>query len=432
MRSPKKPGFALAAVLALCAILLVGAGKKQAFEIASAPTPPKVLVFSKTAGFHHASIPDGLDAIKKLGQENNFMVDATTDAALFEDDKLKAYAAVVFLNTTGNVLNNEQQAAFERYIQAGGGFAGVHAAADTEYDWPWYNKLLGAYFLSHPAQQTAVIDIKDKNHPSTAMLPDRWERYDEWYNFKSMMPDIRVIATLDETTYRGGTHGENHPIAWYHTMGCGRAWYTALGHTSESYREPLFLQHLLGGIQYAISNGQACAALPVVLAAFTASVNRVWEVALTWQTAAEQNTDYFVVEQSADPVSFNAIGTVKANGYPSTYSFQDGRRQRSLQYYRLRQVDKDGAVQYSSVVAVSLPQSLKVSISPNPSSGIVQIITGGHVDEQVPVQVMDRAGKSIYRKQYQGPRFTLDLSRLPSGAYVIRVGEVATQLLLTK
>jgi cytochrome c len=217
---------------------------------------PGILVFALTKGFHHESIPYGLTAIQKLGRENNFLVDTTTDAGYFTDDSLKRYAAVVFLNTTMDVLNAVQQTAFERFIQAGGGFAGIHAAADTEYDWPWYNRLVGAYFQSHPEQQKAVINVKDKSHPSTSMLPDRWERFDEWYNYKSIMPGLKVLATLDEKSYKGGQNGENHPIAWYHEFDGGRAFYTGLGHTNESYSEPLFLQHLLGGIQYAIGNNK--------------------------------------------------------------------------------------------------------------------------------------------------------------------------------
>src|SRR5687768_18263177 len=139
-----------------------------------------------------------------------------------------------------NVLDADQQVAFERYIQAGGGYAGVHAAADTEYDLPWYNRLVGAYFHSHPRNQKAVINVVDKNHPSTSFLPDKWERYDEWYNFKSIQPGLKVVATLDESSYEGGTNGDFHPIAWYHEFDGGRAFYTGGGHTRESFSEPLF------------------------------------------------------------------------------------------------------------------------------------------------------------------------------------------------
>ncbi|HEX8657291.1 MAG TPA: ThuA domain-containing protein, partial [Hymenobacter sp.] len=162
------------------------------------------------------------------------------------------YRAVVFLSTTGDVLNAEQQLAFEQYLGLGRGFVGIHSATDTEYDWLWYNGLVGAYFNGHPAVQQATINVVDNTHLSTKFLPARWVRTDEWYNFRSFAPDLRVLATLDETTYSGGTNGPEHPIAWYHAYGGGRAFYTAGGHTDDSYREPLFLQHLLGGIQYAM------------------------------------------------------------------------------------------------------------------------------------------------------------------------------------
>ena len=166
-------------VFLLAAVILAGcSGKKKG--------NPRVLVFSKTAGFRHSSIPNGIAAIQKLGKENGFSVDTTENAAIFNEDSLRLYSAVIFLNSTGNVLDAYQQAEFERYIQAGGGFMGIHAAADCEYGWPWYGKLVGAYFKSHPKIQQAKLNVVDKTHPSTAHLPDVWERTDEWYNFKKI------------------------------------------------------------------------------------------------------------------------------------------------------------------------------------------------------------------------------------------------------
>jgi cytochrome c len=213
---------------------------------------PKVLVFVKTRGYHHNSIPAGVAALAKLGAENGFEVDATEDSLDFSPGNLKQYSAVVFLSTTMDVLGNAEQAAFESYIRAGGGYVGIHAASDTEYDWPWYGKLAGAWFLSHPKQQKAAIQVVDKKHASTRFLPERWERFDEWYNYKNINPDVKVLAKLDEKTYEGGKNGDSHPIAWYHEFEGGRAFYTGGGHTKESYKEPLFLRHLLGGIQYAM------------------------------------------------------------------------------------------------------------------------------------------------------------------------------------
>ncbi|SDQ65514.1 ThuA domain-containing protein [Flagellimonas zhangzhouensis] len=233
---------------ALCLLfVLVGCENKR-------QGPPKLLVFSKTMAFKHASIPAGIAALEKLGQENNFVIDTTTNGELFTDENLAQYSAVVFLSTTGNVLNAKEEAAFERYIQAGGGYVGIHAAADTEYDWGWYNKLAGAQFLSHPAgTPEADFIIKDKNHPSTEFFTETvWHRTDELYNYKNIYDGINVLVTVDESTYEGGENGENHPMAWYHDFDGGRAFYTAAGHTDESYSEELFLKHVLGGINYAI------------------------------------------------------------------------------------------------------------------------------------------------------------------------------------
>ncbi len=217
---------------------------------------PKVLVFSKTAGYRHSSIPVGKLAIINLGKQNNFDVDTTENADWFNDDTLKKYSAVIFLSTTEDVLNYRQEASFERYIQAGGGFAGIHAATDTEYDWIWYVRMVGASFASHPAQQEAKLLVTDKSHASTQHLPDNWVRKDEWYNFNKLNPDVKVLMKIDEKSYTGGSNGDNHPMAWYHEYDGGRAFYTALGHTEESYSDSLFLQHLLGGIQYAIGKNE--------------------------------------------------------------------------------------------------------------------------------------------------------------------------------
>jgi type 1 glutamine amidotransferase len=216
----------------------------------------KVLVFSKTAGYHHKSIDAGIKAIQQLGVQYKFAVDTTTDSTRFVYNNLKKYDVVIFLNTTGNVLNDEQQKAFQQYIQAGGGFVGVHAATDTEFDWPWYGNLVGAYFVNHPKIQDATLIISDSTHPATKHLPKQWKRKDEWYNFKSIAGDLQVLITIDESSYNGGTNGAGHPMAWYHNYDGGRAFYTALGHTDESYSDPLFLQHLWGGIQYAMGKGK--------------------------------------------------------------------------------------------------------------------------------------------------------------------------------
>lgn len=240
--------------LLTCALglLLMGCGKKTV-PAPVVPAKPAVLVFYKTTGYYHPSIAVGRLALLQLGRDNNFRVDTTSSAARFRLDTLRKYQAVVFLSTTQDVLNDEQQTAFEQYIRLGRGFVGIHAATDTEYSWPWYNGLVGAYFNGHPAVQQATLQVVDAAHPATSFLPARWVRTDEWYNFRNLAPDLRVLATIDESSYAGGSHGPgSHPIAWCHPYGGGRAFYTAGGHTDDSFREPLFLQHLLGGIKYAM------------------------------------------------------------------------------------------------------------------------------------------------------------------------------------
>ncbi len=218
----------------------------------------KVLVFSKTAGFRHESIPVGIQAIQDLGMKEGFGVDATEDASDFNEENLSQYAAVVFLSTTGDVLDLNQQAHFERYIQAGGGFLGIHAAADTEYDWPWYGKLVGAYFTSHPNNpnvREATCHVIDHGHMASDSLPDSFQKIDEFYNYKNINPDLNVLVTIDETSYEGGTNGENHPMVWYHDYDGGRAFYTAFGHTDETYSEAHFMEQLSGGLAYVIGAG---------------------------------------------------------------------------------------------------------------------------------------------------------------------------------
>jgi type 1 glutamine amidotransferase len=215
----------------------------------------KILVFCKTSGFHHNSIVEGKAALQQMGNENDFEVDTTTDASKFTKGNLSQYAAVVFLNTTGNVLDPEQEKAFEQYIKSGKGFVGIHAASDTEYDWPWYGNLVGAYFVSHPKQQVATLNIVNSKTIATRHLPKKWSLKEEWYNFKGMTnKKLNVLMTIDEKSYDPGVNkmGDYHPISWYHNFDGGRSFYTELGHTKEAYADPLFLKHVLGGLQYAM------------------------------------------------------------------------------------------------------------------------------------------------------------------------------------
>lgn len=214
----------------------------------------RVLIFSLTKGYHHASIADGITAITQWGSEAAYDADTTTNPALFTSENLKRYKAIIFLSPTGNgFFNDDEKAALQKYIHNGGGFVGIHAATDCLYDWEWYGKLVGAYFTKHPKIQEATLHTTDKTHRSTQTLPLTWQHTDEWYNFKNISTDIKVLVTVDEKSYTGGENGDAHPISWYQNFEGGRVFYTALGHTKEDYTtDALFKAHVLGGIKYAL------------------------------------------------------------------------------------------------------------------------------------------------------------------------------------
>jgi type 1 glutamine amidotransferase len=221
----------------------------------ASPASYRVLVFTKTTGFRHDSIGRGIALIRSLGASHDFAVDSTEQSARFNRKALAGYRVVVFLNTTGDVLTKPQQSALEAYVRGGGGWIGVHSAADTEHGWPFYGMLLGggAWFLDHPQIQAASLEVEGAAHPSTRHFPPSFSFTDEWYNFRrNPRPTVRVLLTLDESSYDPGpTAMGDHPIAWCHFVGKGRAWYTNLGHRSETYADPSFARHLLGGIRWA-------------------------------------------------------------------------------------------------------------------------------------------------------------------------------------
>jgi cytochrome c len=251
-RTQLVPRIAVSTIIALAlGPLAIGATFAASSE---APRAPRILVFTKTTAFRHASIAVALRAVRELGKRNGIVVDATEDGGAFSPSNLARYQAVVFLLTSGDVLTDSQEAAFERFIRAGGGFAGVHSSADTEYGWDWYGRLLGTRFKSHPQIQGASIRVQRRNHPSSVGLPRRWARVDEWYNFtRNPRGAAEVLATVDETSYSpgDGAMGADHPIAWFREFQGGRAWFTGGGHTDNSYSEPHFRRHLIGGIRYA-------------------------------------------------------------------------------------------------------------------------------------------------------------------------------------
>lgn len=208
---------------------------------------PRLLVYTRTTDYRHDSIPDAIAAVRTLGE---FEVDATEDPAVFEGP-LAAYAAVVFLSTSGEVLTPRGRARLAAYVEGGGGFAGVHAAACTEYDWPYYGELLGARFDRHPEYQPGKAVVEDRGHPATRHLPFIWEFTDEWYDFRaSPRGSVRVLVSADESSYEGGGMGDDHPLVWCREQGAGKVFYTALGHASEAYDDPDFRAHLRGGITW--------------------------------------------------------------------------------------------------------------------------------------------------------------------------------------
>ena len=258
----------VAALVAVAIVPIAGAQADKGGHQGHGKKHFNALIFSKTAAFRHTEcIPSGTVAIAQMAQRNGFTVDATENAADFNDANLAKYDVVIFLCTTGDVLNGAQQTAFEHYIQGGGGYAGIHSASDTEYDWSWYGGLVGAYFRDHPGVagvnqqfQQATINVEDRKSAATKRLPAQWTREEEWYNFRTNpREDVHVLMSVDESTYDprgyslpgGSPPMGDHPISWCHEYDGGRAFYTALGHKGVYWKEPLLLSHVLGGIQMA-------------------------------------------------------------------------------------------------------------------------------------------------------------------------------------
>ena len=242
--------------IAFCLSLVVGVITAPA---AAAQARFSVLVFSKVNGYYHDSIPAGQEAITELGAQHGFDVTVSDDATVFTDAGLAPFDAVVFNNTNsrdGDILTADQRAAFERYIRRGGGYAGIHSASGTEYDWPWYGQLMGAFFDKHPAVQPLKVQVDDRVHPSTRDLPQIWERTEEPYDFRTNpRGNVHVLASYDTRSYTGHTMGADHPIAWCQNFEGGRSWYTGLGHDAATYSDESFRSHILGGIEWAA--GQA-------------------------------------------------------------------------------------------------------------------------------------------------------------------------------
>lgn len=237
----------LAVLFALTLLLACSADPRKP----NAPSAPlRVFIFTATAGFRHDSIPAAEAALRAL-DPNLFALTFSADAAELTR-ALPNNDVVAFVLTSGDVLNEAEQAAFEAFVRAGGGFVGVHSASDSEYDWPFYAELIGARFADHPEIQPARVLRESDTHPSVRFLPEVWERTDEWYNFdRNPRADVAVLLRVDEASYQGGSHGDDHPIAWSHALDAGRALYTALGHTAESWSDPSFVRHVSEALLWA-------------------------------------------------------------------------------------------------------------------------------------------------------------------------------------
>lgn len=220
------------------------------------PPQPRVLVFTRTSGWRHDSIPTAVAALQRLAAREGMLAVHSEDATDFNPATLGRYRAIVFANTTLDVLDAAQQGAMQDFVRAGGGFMGIHSAADTEYDWPWYGQLVGAWFDSHPPglQTTRVVFEHDGQR-----VGETWKATDELYNYRvNPRPRVRVTATVTEADYRGGNMGADHPIAWCHAFDGGRAWYTGLGHEAALYADPVFEAQLRRGLRYAVGIGGDC------------------------------------------------------------------------------------------------------------------------------------------------------------------------------
>lgn len=245
------------------ALLTAGCGGSTTHAVTSTAVDGdfRVLLFSRTVGYRHESIPAAIGAFMDMQAAGAYQAEATEDARAFTAVNLGRFQVVVFLMTTGNVLDSEQQTAFEMWVNAGGSFLGVHSASDTEYDWPFYGQLVGAYFSGHPEIQPATVVIEGASHPAVEGLPSPWRRRDEWYDFRTHpSATATVLATVDESSYAGGSMGPDHPMVWVQeTAAGGRVFYTGMGHTRESYAESAFRRHLMVALRWLGHAGESLA-----------------------------------------------------------------------------------------------------------------------------------------------------------------------------
>lgn len=221
----------------------------------------RVLVFSKNGkGFVHDNIPESLKAIQLLGKQNGFAVDTTTNADLFNEQNLRKYNAIIFSNSNNQVFDTEaQKVALMRFVQAGGGIVGIHIACGTERQWTWFKQMIGGSFLMHPKLQEFNVLPVEVKHPSVSVVPPVWTVQDECYFLRDMNPTMRVLMVADTKKIREATpdkplpdtFGQFVPVVWCNTFDGGRQWNTTLGHAKSSYTNPVFMQHILGGLKWA-------------------------------------------------------------------------------------------------------------------------------------------------------------------------------------
>lgn len=267
-------------VLALGIAALIGAAAVPAAaqdEVsgpAAAGETGAILVYSRTAGYRHASIGASWAAIAEIAQARGWSVTFTEDPSWFDAERLEQFDVAVFAMPSGNTLSSEQQSAFRSFIEEGGGFVGLHSAGDGSMTWDWYaSELIGARFIGHPLNpgvRSGTIIVEDDSHPATASLPSPWYRNDEWYSFDaSVRGRFHVLAAIDEGSYVQGnwndgvalSMGDDHPVIWNRCVGEGRSFYSALGHTDESYAEDGVRDVIAGGISWAMGEGD-CPTLP--------------------------------------------------------------------------------------------------------------------------------------------------------------------------
>lgn len=235
-----------AIVILSIATLIAGSCKREQISLTALPTPVthQVLVITETQGYRHESIEAGLEMFTSHAEEWKIAVTHAENTGAILTNNVYDYSVIVLLNSTGDIFEENEKLALQNYVKQGGAIMGIHAAADAEYNWPWYGEMLGGWFDGHPEIQTADCKVIDVNHPIVAGLPATWPREDEWYNFKKLSPQNQVLIRVDESTYTGGTHGENHPIAWCRFYDGGRVFYTGMGHTLATYKDPLFVKHI--------------------------------------------------------------------------------------------------------------------------------------------------------------------------------------------